>query len=134
MDRMKKIHIWIGNFQKTEDDFNKYFELDYSTEGDFDDPEYKICEFCKDINQKWYDEDFIGVLPLYEKEISVMDILKNIPINANEINNVIDECNTLGIKTTNAIFYLTDADIIINKPYKENYNGLKYVGLYNSSL
>ena len=134
MDRMKKIHIWIGNSQKTEGDFNKYFELDYSTEGDFDDPEYKICGFCKDIDQKWYDEDLICILPICEKEILVMDILKDIPINTDEINNVIDECNKLGIKTANVIFYLTDADIIINKPYKENYNGLKYIGVYNSSL
>jgi hypothetical protein len=27
------------------------FELDYSTEGDFDDSEYKICQFCNDTNK-----------------------------------------------------------------------------------
>ena len=33
---------------------------------DFDDPDYKLCPFCKDINQRWYDEDLIGIIPLFE--------------------------------------------------------------------
>jgi hypothetical protein len=135
MTQMEKIHIWIGSSQKTEDEFNEYFELDYSTEGDFDDPKFKICQFCKDIDQKWYDEDFIGILPFYAKEISVAEILKNdIPINSGDLATAVEECNKLGIKMANAVFYLTDAEVVIKKPYKENYNGLKYIGMYNSSL
>ena len=41
MSNMSKIHIWIGTTKKKEEDYLKYFELDYSTEGDFDDNDYK---------------------------------------------------------------------------------------------
>ncbi len=27
----------------------RYFELDYSTEGDIDDPDYNVCGFCRDL-------------------------------------------------------------------------------------
>jgi hypothetical protein len=55
-------------------------------------------------------------------------------IDRDEINSAVKECTKLGIVTANAVFYLTDSDVIIKKPYKENYNGLKYIGIYNSSL
>lgn len=46
---MSIIHIWIGTTHKTEEEYLKYFELDYSTEGDFDDPDYKLCLFVKTL-------------------------------------------------------------------------------------
>jgi hypothetical protein len=134
MERIKIIHLWIGTTEKNEEDYLKYFELDYSTEGDFDDPEYKLCEFCKDINKQWYNEDFIGIIPLHKNKILVGELIKETPIDRNEISKIIEECNRLNIVKGNAIFYLTDAEIEINKPYKENYNGLKYIGKYSSSL
>lgn len=134
MSQMSKIHIWIGYTNKSEEDYLKYFELDYSTEGDFDDPDYKVCDFCKDINEKWYNEDFIGIIPLFKEEISVNELLKNIPIAHKEIEKVILKCEDSGIEKGNAIFYLTDSEIIVPKPYKNSYNDLKYIGEFDSSL
>ncbi len=132
--RMKKVHIWIGTTSLSEEDYQKYFELDYSTEGDFDDPDYKVCGFCKDIGKVWYDEDFIAIIPLFEQEISIKEILKEVTIDENDIEKVIAKCNELGIKKANAVFYLTDAEIEVPKPYKDSYNGLKYIGIFDSDL
>ncbi len=44
-----KVHIWIENNFSSADDYIRYFELDYSTDGDIDDPDYKICGFCKEL-------------------------------------------------------------------------------------
>jgi hypothetical protein len=130
---MNKIHIWIGSTSLDEEEYNAYFKIDYSTGGDFDDPEYTVCRFCEDLGEQWYDEDFIGISPIYKHEIPVKDMLEhNVPIHPHEIKNAVEECDKAGIKTANALFYLTDPDIIIHKPYKEQYNGLTYIGVYNT--
>jgi hypothetical protein len=131
---MSKIHIWIGTTNQTEEEYLKYFELDYSTEGDFEDPKYKLCQFCKDIDTKWYDEDLIGIIPVFNKEISILDLLKEIPLNDSEINNALSVCEKTNLINANAIFYFTDSEMTIKQPYKESYNGLKYIGMFNSSL
>lgn len=134
MKQMSVIHVWIGKTDKEEDEYLKYFELDYSTEGDFDDPEYVVCQFCKDIGEKWYDEDFIGIIPLFEEELSVKDILKQVPIANEEIENVVSKAEELGVLSGNAVFYLTDSEIELPKPFKATYNNLMYIGKFNSSL
>ena len=131
---MSKIHIWIGITKKEEENYLQYFELDYSTEGDFECPEYKPCQFCKDIGEKWYDEDFIGIIPVLEENVPIIELLEEIPIEENEIEKVLSICKEMGLSMANAIFYYTDAELIIQKPYKDNYNDLKYVGVFNSSL
>ncbi|KAB0866820.1 hypothetical protein FZH98_10915 [Cronobacter sakazakii] len=47
-----KVHLWIGNNFSSEDDYMRYFELDYSTDGDTDDPDYNVCGFCRDLGIK----------------------------------------------------------------------------------
>jgi hypothetical protein len=134
MNKMSKIHIWVGTTHKNEEEYMQYFELDYSTDGDFEDPEYKLCQFCKDIGIKWYDEDFTGIIPVLENNVPVIEILKEIPIKQNEIDKVLSVCKELGLLMVNVIFYYTDSELIIQKPYKDNYNDLKYIGLFDSSL
>jgi len=50
-EEYSKVHVWVGI--NTDKDFNSYFELDHSDpDRDIDDPKYKICQFCKDIDKK----------------------------------------------------------------------------------
>lgn len=58
MDYLDKIFLWLGKTSKTQEQFDEYFELDYSEDKD----NREICGFCTDIDKKWYDEDFIGYL------------------------------------------------------------------------
>ena len=134
MSNMSIIHIWIGTTRKTEEEYLKYFELDYSTEGDFDVPGYKLCPFCKDINQRWYGEDLIGIIPLFGDEYPILQLLETIPIDKNEIEKVIGYCRSVGLDFGNAIFYYTDAELWIDNSTRKTYNGLKYIGRYRSCL
>ena len=61
-------------------------------------------------------------------------LLEEIPLQKSEIDEVVNKCNSIGLSYGNAIFYYTDSELIINKPYKENYNDLKYIGVYDSTL
>jgi len=62
MEIMSKVHVWIGISTVDNGTFNEYFKIDYSDpDRDIDDTNYRICEFCKDINEKVYDEDWIGI-------------------------------------------------------------------------
>lgn len=110
-----------------------YFELDYSVEGDFDDPSYKLCGFCKDVGTVWYDEDFIGIIPRREQEVSLDDILAEAAIDDDELPIAKARCDALGIKKANAIFWYQDAELVLEKPIKESYNGLKYIGVFKES-
>ena len=131
MDKYNKIHLWIGTTFKEEFSYQKYFELDYSTEGDLESPLYKICDFCKDIGQLWYDQDFIGIIPRFEKEIPLDSILQYSSIHISEWEKIKDICKTLyNISKANALFWYADADLEIPKPYKIEYNGLKYIGVF----
>ncbi|AOM41988.1 immunity 22 family protein [Xenorhabdus bovienii] len=124
------VHLWIGNNFSSEDEYMKYFELDYSVEGNFDDPNYKLCQFCKDIGLQWYDEDFIGIIPRRDESVSIDEILIDAAVDQSEFQSIKDICDRLGIKEANAIFWYQDSELHINPPYKEQYNGLKYIGLF----
>ena len=125
-----KVHLWIGTNFSSEEEYMKYFELDYTVEGDFDDPNYKVCGFCKDIGILWYDEDFIGIIPRHEKEVSLDEILVDAAVDKDEIPLVKKRCAELDIKKANAIFWYQDPSIIFKKPIKNQFNGLKYIGLF----
>ena len=63
LERMKKVHIWIGSFLESEEVYEDYFNQQHSP-----------CPFCVDINADEYEEDFIGIIPLFneEQDISVL--------------------------------------------------------------
>lgn len=129
-EKYNKVHLWIGTNFSDESEYLKYFELDYSVEGDFDDPTYKLCDFCKDIGLNWYDEDFIGIIPRYENEVELDAILEEAAIDESEKERVKSECLKNGIDKANAIFWYADAELKLPTPIKNNYNGLKYIGLF----
>jgi hypothetical protein len=122
IDRISKLHVWIGTTSKSREEFLNYFELDFSTDGDFDDPNYKVCGFCRDIGQKSYEEEFLVYEPFYKQEIDLLEIMKESDINPLDIMKAMDECKKLGIVKANAIFSYTDAKIIIPKSYNKTYN------------
>jgi hypothetical protein len=124
VERMKKIHIWIGITTLSEEKYNEYFNQDNGT-----------SLFYRDLGiDEEYDEDFIGILPIFKEPLTAEKIIADeIPIDKGDLSIAIDACNKLNIRTANAVFYLTDSSVNISKT-KETYNGLKYIGIYNSSL
>lgn len=133
MSEMSKVHIWIGTTDKGEEEFGKYFELDYATEGDFDDPAYQVCGFCKDLGAKWYDEDFLGV-GMFDNAVEVKELLYETVIKVPEAYDAAyNKCLELGITEGNMVFYYTDANLVVADTTKK-YNGLHYLGMYDSEL
>lgn len=130
IENLEKVYLWLGITNKSEEEFNQYFELDYSTEGDFDNPNYKVCGFCKDTGQLWYDEDFIGYI-WFDEKLSITEILEDeAPIDETEWKKIKKICKELGITKANAIIWYSDASFEISQPYKDNYCGLQYIGLF----
>lgn len=122
IERMKKIHIWIGSYFDGIEKYEEYFNQDNPP-----------CQFCKDIGIEEYDDDFIGIIPLFCDEVNILTLLLEAPVEESEKNKILKRCGALGLEKGNVIFYLTDSSIYINDA--ENvYNGLLYIGIYNSSL
>jgi hypothetical protein len=126
----KRIHLWIGSNFFAENEYLKYFEIDHSTDGDFYNPSYNICGFCKDIGEVWYDEDFIGIIPRKEKNIPVPDLLADAAVDSSEYSTIIDKCLGLGMTEANALIWYQDEKLILSVPYQDSYNGLKYIGVF----
>lgn len=119
---MKKVHIWIGTFSRSEKEYEDYFNLQDSP-----------CRFCIDINTDEFDEDFIGIIPLFSEEQDISILLQQVPIDMGDIKNALIKCKAMELVKGNAVFYVTDVSLTI--PNKEkSFNGLKYIGMYNSSL
>jgi len=122
LERMKKVHIWIGTFSGSEKEYEDYFNLQDSP-----------CRFCIDINTDEFDEDFIGIIPLFSEEQDISILLQQVPIDMGDIKNALIKCKAMELVKGNAVFYVTDVSLTIpNK--KKSFNGLKYIGMYNSSL
>ncbi|AIQ99448.1 immunity 22 family protein [Pluralibacter gergoviae] len=123
------VHVWIGSNHESESDYLQHFSLDYSTDGDFYDLSYKICDFCKMLNLKWYDEDFIGIIPRKEHDIFIDSLLEEVAVDYNEMGSVKDICHKLGIDKANSVLWYSGSDI---KKLAIGYDffGLKYIGCF----
>jgi hypothetical protein len=128
------IYLWIGINNKSEDEYSQYFKLDY-IEGNIYSKKYKVCNFCKDIGEKYYDEDFILTPKPLKKNIPVGLLIKDFFTIDNE--KIIKASYAVGIKKANAFFGYATPDahkeegcLNISKPYKEYYNELVFIGKF----
>ncbi|WP_193016256.1 immunity 22 family protein [Proteus sp. FME41] len=126
-----KVHLWIGSNFSSEEEYRHYFELDYSEEDGIDSPNYRVCGFCKDLGIVWYDEDFIGVIPRFDNNVTLDDVLVDAAVDESEISSIKAKCEALGIKNANAIFWYQDPELVIKESGNQTYNNLHYIGEYN---
>lgn len=130
VERYSKVHLWLGVDFKAQNEYLKYFEIDYSSQYEIDGPRYPVCPFCADIGERFYDEDFIGIISREDQLVSVDQLLPNSAIDASEWGRVKTICASLGIEKVNAMFWYSDGGIQVPTPLKESYNGLHYIGLF----
>lgn len=130
---MSKVHVWIGINNADDETYEKYFELDYDDpDMDIDDPLYKVCQFCLDINERWYDEDCIGVY----KEDSIVDIrlaLEELSVSKETLLEIQGICIQKGLDKVNTMFYYFDSELEITDVNKL-YNGLHYIGIFDTDF
>lgn len=130
---MSKCHVWVGINNADDETFEKYFELDYDApDMDIDDPLYKVCQFCLDINEKWYDEDYIGV---YKEDdmVGVRVLLEELPVSQETLLEIQDICIKKGLENVNAMFYYMDSEIDV-ADINKLYNQLTYIGKFDANL
>lgn len=130
---MSKVHVWVGINNVDDETFEKYFELDYDDpDMDIDDPLYKVCRFCLDINEKWYDEDCIGVY----KEDNIVDVrvlLEELSVSQETLIEIQNICEKKGLENVNSMFFYIDSEIVV-ADLNKLYNELTYIGKFNTSL
>lgn len=126
-----RVHLWIGSNFSSEEEYMHYFELDYSEEDGIDSPNYRVCGFCKDLGMVWYDEDFIGVIPRFDNNVTLDEVLVDAAVDESEISFIKAKCEELGIKSANAIFWYQNPELVIKKSDNQTYNNLHYIGEYN---
>jgi len=125
-----KVHVWIGT--NDDEDYDSYFELDDDNDLDIDDPNYKVCQFCKDINEKWYDEDWIGVYQNSEL-VDVRILLEEFSVDDGILSEIENICHKKNIVKANAMFFYMNSDIVISDKDKL-YNKLIYLGMFDTNL
>lgn len=130
---MSKVHVWVGINNSDDETFESYFELDYDDpDMDIDDPLYKVCQFCLDINEKWYDEDCIGV---YKEDsmVNVRVLLEELSVSQDTMEEIQNICIKKGLEDVNAMFYYMDPEIEVTDKNKL-YNELHYIGKFDTNL
>jgi len=131
----KYVYLWIGITEQSEESFLKYFKLD-CLEQDIDSPNYKVCSFCRDVGEKWYDEDFQCFHSPLKDHVNVGELLEILysGVDENEYAKIFSRCKDLGIEKANALFSYTVSDDendwleIIDE--QKRFNDLYYVGRF----
>jgi hypothetical protein len=123
---MAKIHVWMGNFQ-LEKDFRQYIDQSkYFKASQIDDehhPELR-CQFCKEIDLDYYDDDFI-VIQFNKKSHDLNQLISIIPANADKI---IKACEKNKLEAGNALIYYTDEKL--NKANASKSTLMAYLGFF----
>jgi len=142
MDNWAKVHVWVGNIHATcvdgyvdDEVFWRYFELDENMDVDIDDSEYKVCQFCKDIGERWYDHDFLGIYfpKEFPQSVPVGELLDELTVSEEILGEIEKICVGKGLQKVNVIFYYHSSEISVEDTDKL-YNGLHYIGAFETDF
>ncbi len=123
---MDKLHIWLGRFNGTIEEFRNFFDLtDFYNNWESEDG-FERCEFCKYIDNDSYDNDFIG---FSIKEKNLQELTGIIP-DAKLANKIYELSSEKGLNDSNAILYYGDEDVN-SSDLEENFKGLTYLGEFD---
>ncbi|WP_276166946.1 immunity 22 family protein [Zobellia alginiliquefaciens] len=121
---MDELHVWVGNFEGSIEEFRGFFDLtDFYKNYDSEDG-FERCEFCKYIDDDSYDTDFIG---FKVEDTSIQDLLINTLPDSDLAEEVLNKCKKENILSPNAVLYYGDEDLDSDS-FDEYFKGLKYLG------
>lgn len=137
MQRMSKIHVWIGLTEKTQKKFNQYFDQKnaflFDSQGNEKNPsEITLSQFSKDLGKSTsFDEDFLTIY--YNPDSDDLNLALEELADVDSPKLLIEACDAKGITKANAMFFYTDAEIHIPDPNKK-YNDLTYIGVFDWNI
>ncbi|MGL5276178.1 immunity 22 family protein [Myroides sp.] len=121
---MEKIHVWIGTFSGTEEEFNAYFEIDKKR------VELGIggSQFDRDIGINWYDDDHIGAYWTSDHNL-LQHVVDDVIESKETLEEIYKDCLSKGLVSANAMIYYFDDDIDVVSDNSLSL-GLLYIGKY----
>ncbi|GAL65151.1 MULTISPECIES: immunity 22 family protein [Algibacter] len=122
---MDELHLWVGIFSGTEEEFHQLFDLTSfynSQEGE----DFERCGFCKYLNKNSYDNDFIGHVYI---ENDLQKLLDGLPSDQ-LTKDVLKYCKNNKLTNPNAMLYYGDEWLDGDSLAKE-FEGLKYIGTFD---
>ena len=137
MKRMSKIHVWIGLTEKTQKEFEQYFDQRnaflFDSQGNEKDPsEITLSQFSKDLGESYsFDEDFLTIY--YNPDSDDIDLALEELADVDSPELLIEACDAKDITKANAMFFYTDAELQIPAPNKK-YNDLTYIGVFDWNI
>ena len=137
MDRMSKIHVWIGLTEKTQKEFERYFDQRnaflFDSQGNEKSPsEIILSQFSKDLGKSHsFDEDFLTIYYNPNSDERDLALEELADLDSREL--LMEACDAKGITKANAMFFYTDAELQIPDPGKR-YNDLTYIGVFDWGL
>lgn len=121
---MTHIHVWIGTFIGSEEDFNQYLEVDKVR--------VKLgvggSQFDRDIGLNWYDEDHIGVYHS-TTNLSLKAAVDEIIGASGMLEDIYNLCLSKGINEANTMLYYFNDDLEVVTSDRLS-NGLVYIGVF----
>ena len=123
---MSKIHVWVGMTSDSLERYSRYFEIDHTERA----AQRPASPFDTDLGTLWYDDDLIGVY-YFEEPRPIDQAMDGLPVSPDVLGVISRKCLELNIGEANAVFYYTDATLIVTDPLK-TYNGLNYLGAFDN--
>ena len=132
-----KEHVWLGSFY-SEEAFNRYldqteylkawakYNFEEAKEGEIDEePSLTLrCQFCKEIGQDTYDDDFI-VIQYNKNSNDIKQLISIIPADAQKL---LDTCTKKGLVEANSLIYYEDDELSTEDALKTT--SITYLGYF----
>lgn len=120
MEKEQKVSVWFGVFEN-EKSFTDFMEVDYTEDGDG-----ILSKFELHFGITWYDEDFIEVGYLKQKQCNFCELLKDFSYSDTILSNINQKHSDMYYNTVVLLYHFEyDGKV---KQYKDsNNNQLNYI-------
>ena len=135
MNRASKLHLWVGITEKSQKDFDQYFDQTraflFDANGrEKSQDEIVLSQFSKDIGkQASFDEDFLSIY--FGGDNSDLNEALAELADSEDFEIIQKTCIEKSVIEANAMFFYSDAEHDITD-HRKKYNGLTYIGEFNS--
>jgi Immunity protein 22 len=135
MTRASKLHLWVGKTEKSQKDFDQYFDqteaflFDASGREKSQD-QIVLSQFSKDIGkQASFDEDFLSIY-FGGENLDLNETLAELE-DSEDFELIQKTCIEKSVIEANAMFFYSDAELDVTDHHRK-YNGLTYIGQFDS--
>jgi len=120
------VHIWMGSFGGSQDEFWAYFDED-----EHDETDEVTCGFCADLGARYHVDPDLFYGELFEGDRPVEDLMADAFTRVEgDVDAALAAVRALGIERGNAIVSYGDPRLQV--PTRPAFNGLRYIGVFDN--